>query len=97
MQMYFSGNKNILNRVIIFSMSSSFSGSSIVAVICGIEAILGSLSPLVSGDAFNMEDNNSFMYSQFYSSDIFFSTRFCNFFFFLLKNLYLRSPSFVVI
>ena len=62
-------------------MSSSFSGSSIVAVICGIEAILGSLSPLVSGDAFNMEDNNSFMYSQFYSSDIFFSNRFCNFFF----------------
>ena len=83
MQMYFSGNKNILNRVFIFSMSSSFSGSLIVAVICGIEAILGSLSPLVSGDAFNMEDNNSFMYSQFYSSDIFSQSDFAIFFFYV--------------
>ena len=43
------------------------------AIFGGIEPILGSSS----GDASNVEDNNSCMYSQSFVSDIFFTTQFC--------------------
>ena len=42
-----------------FSMASYLSGFSIGAIFGGIEPILGSLSPVVSGGASNVEDNNS--------------------------------------
>ena len=60
-----------------FSMASSLSGFSIGAIFGGIELIQGSLSPEVSGDASNVEDNNSCMYSRSFVSDIFFITQFC--------------------
>ena len=55
-----------------FSMASSLSGFSTGAMFGGIEPILGSLSPAVSGDASNVEDNNSCIYSPSFVSDIFF-------------------------
>ena len=64
-----------------FSMASSLSGFSIGAIFGGIEPIQGSLSPEVSGDAFNVEDNNSCMYSRSFVSDVFFTTQFCATFF----------------
>ena len=60
-----------------FSMASSLSGFSIGAIFGGIEPILGSLSPVVSGDASNVEDNSLCMYSQSFVLDIFFTTQFC--------------------
>ena len=60
-----------------FSMASSLSGFSTGAIFGRIEPILGSLSPVVSGDASNVEDNNSCMYSRSFVSDIFFTTQFC--------------------
>ena len=56
-----------------FPMASSLSGFSIGAIFGGIEPILGSSS----GDASNVEDNNSCMYSRSFVSDIFFTTQFC--------------------
>ena len=44
-------------------MFSSLSGFSIGAIFGGIEPILGSLSPVVSGGATNVEGSNSCMYS----------------------------------
>ena len=77
-----------------FSMASSLSGFSTGAIFGGIEPILGSLSPVVSGDASNVEDNNSCIYSPSFVSDIFFTTQFCV----TLKTicLYLPFPSFLV-
>ena len=60
-----------------FSMASSLSGFSIGVISGGIEPILSSLSPVVSGDASNMKDNNSCMYSRSFVSDIFFTTQLC--------------------
>ena len=76
-----------------FSMASSFSGFSVAAIFGGIEPILGSLSPLVSEDASNVEDSNSFMYIRHFASDIFLTTQFSV----TLEKicLYLRSQSFV--
>ena len=54
-----------------FSMAS-LSGFLIGAIFGGIEPIRGSLSPEVSGDASNVEDNNSCMYSRSFVSDVFF-------------------------
>ena len=47
-----------------YSMDSCFSGFSVGAIFGGFEPILGSLSPVISGDACNVEDNNSFIYSR---------------------------------
>ena len=63
-----------------FSMAS-LSGFLIGAIFGGIEPIRGSLSPEVSGDASNVEDNNSCMYSRSFVSDVFFTTQFCATFF----------------
>ena len=63
-----------------FSMASFLSGFSIGAIFGGIEAILGILSPVVSGDAS--------------SADIFFTVQF--YFTLEKICLYLRFPSFVV-
>ena len=54
-----------------FSMASFLSGFSNGAIFGGVELILGSLSPIVSGDASNVEDNSSCMYSRSFVSDIF--------------------------
>ena len=59
-----------------FSMASSLSGFTIGALFGGIEPILGSLSPEVSG-VDKVEDNNSCIYSRSFVSDIFFTTQFC--------------------
>ena len=60
--MYFSGNKNFKLSFHVFY--GFFLG--------GIEPILGSLSPAVSGDASNVEDNNSCMYSRSFVFGYFF-------------------------
>ena len=67
---------------------------SIGAIFGGIEPIQDSLSPVVSGYASNVEDDNSCMHSQSFVSDIFSTTQFC----ITVENicLYLRFPSFVV-
>ena len=72
----------------------SMAGFSIGSIFGGIELILRSLSPVVLGDASNVEDNNSCMYSRSFVSDIFFTTQFCV----TLEKmcLYLQFPSFVV-
>ena len=76
-------------------MASCFSGFLIGEIFGGIKPILVSLSPVVSGDASNVEDNNFFIYSQFFVSQNFFTTHFC----INLEKicLYLRPPSFVVV
>ena len=48
-------------------MASCFTDFSTGAIFGGIEPVLGSLSPPVSGGAYNVEDNDSFMYSRFFS------------------------------
>ena len=53
-------------------MASSFSAFSIGEIFSGIEPIIGSLSPLVSGDASNIKDNNSLMYFPSSVPDVFF-------------------------
>ena len=50
------------NQVFMFSMTSFFSGFSTGSIFDQIEPILGSLSPLVPGDASNVADNMSVMY-----------------------------------
>ena len=54
-----------------FSMASSLSGFPIGAIFGGIEPIRGSLSPLVSADASNVEVSNSCLYSRSFVSEIF--------------------------
>ena len=77
-----------------FSMASSLSGFSIWAIFGGIEPIVGSLSPVMSWDDSNVEDNNLCIYSRSFVSDIFFTTQLCVT---LEKNcLYLCFPSFIV-
>ena len=56
------------------SVASSLSGFSVGAIFGGIEPILGILSPEVSGDASNVEDNNLCLYSQSFVLHIFFTT-----------------------
>ena len=64
-----------------FSMASSLSGFSIGPIFGGIKPILGSVSlvvsPVASEDASNMEDNNLYMYSRSFVSDIFSFPIFC--------------------
>ena len=75
-------------------MASSFSAFSIGEIFSGIEPIIGSLSPLVSGDASNVKDNNSLMYFPSSVPDVFFSNPYlCHF-----RNIcsYLRFQPFVV-
>ena len=71
-----------------FSMASSLSGFSIGEIFGRIEPILGSLSPVMSGDASNVEDSNSCMYSGSFVSDIFFHNSFLRHF---RKNLFVSS------
>ena len=77
-----------------FSMGSSLSGFSIGAIFGGIEPILGSLSPVVSGDASNVKDIRLCMYSQSILG-IFFTTQFSV----TLEKicLYFCFPSFAVV
>ena len=67
-----------------FSVASSLSGFSIGAIFIGIKPILGrigliplNIAPVVSEDASNMKDNNLYMYSRSFVSDIFSFPIFC--------------------
>ena len=73
-----------------FSMASSLFGFSIGAIFGVLEPVLGSLSPVVSGGASNVEDNNSYMYSRSFVSDIFFQNPILRH---LRKNLFLSTFS----
>ena len=71
-------------------MASSFSAFSIGEIFGGIEPVIGSLSPLVSGDASNVKDNNSLMYLPSSVPDVFFSNPYlCHF----RKNLFVSTFS----